>query len=52
LAGVRRKVADFIEEKRAAVGELEAADFLVDSAVKAPRRPKIRMRSRGDGGAI
>src|SRR2546425_1124933 len=27
-----RKVADFVEEERAAVGEFETADFLVDGA--------------------
>jgi len=50
-----RKVANFVEEERAAVGELEAADFLADGAGEGAALVAEEFgfkKTAGDGGAI
>ncbi len=49
------QVADFIEEKRAAVGKFEAADFLIDRSGKSAALVAEKFgfeQAAGDGGAI
>ena len=52
---LERDVADFVEEKRAAIGEFEATDFLVDGAGKSsalvPKQFAFK-QSIGNGGAV